>query len=336
MEDGQEGAMRRWLLTGGAILAVVLVSLTVVLTRGAGAVAGSRSEEHEHEAIVVRGVTSCGVERWFVKTGMDRDASKVNIKTATGTNIGHLRSLPSPGDTLPLKNRVKPVESTVWQVSGTLLRIKQEGDSDYHLVVADSGGRSMIMEAPAPQCVGKTSPFLASITYVRRVLQERFHPTSSWLRPNTPVVIKGVGFFDFLHGQSGVAPNGIELHPVLSIRFGVGTSAPPPAPPTATAARGGAIHVSARVSDATPKRYSKVTVSGTVTAGGKPVSGVAMQATWHFKTGTGVCTGRSNARGEASCSRFVGRATVGYRVVVEVAFTVAGKSYTTETGFVPQ
>jgi hypothetical protein len=27
--------------------------------------------------------------------------------------------------------------------------------------------------------------------------------------------ITGVGFFDLLHGQTGVAPNGIELHPVL-------------------------------------------------------------------------------------------------------------------------
>ena len=28
----------------------------------------------------------------------------------------------------------------------------------------------------------------------------------------------GVAFFDFLHGQTGVAPNGIELHPVLAFR----------------------------------------------------------------------------------------------------------------------
>jgi hypothetical protein len=27
--------------------------------------------------------------------------------------------------------------------------------------------------------------------------------------------ITGVGFFDFDHGQTGVAPNAIELHPVL-------------------------------------------------------------------------------------------------------------------------
>jgi hypothetical protein len=27
--------------------------------------------------------------------------------------------------------------------------------------------------------------------------------------------VTGVGFFDAMHGQAGVAPNGIELHPVL-------------------------------------------------------------------------------------------------------------------------
>jgi len=27
--------------------------------------------------------------------------------------------------------------------------------------------------------------------------------------------VTGVGFFDFWHGQRGVAPNAIELHPVL-------------------------------------------------------------------------------------------------------------------------
>jgi hypothetical protein len=30
--------------------------------------------------------------------------------------------------------------------------------------------------------------------------------------------ITGVAFFDFKHGQTGVAPNAIELHPVLKFR----------------------------------------------------------------------------------------------------------------------
>ncbi len=37
-----------------------------------------------------------------------------------------------------------------------------------------------------------------------------------------PVTVTGVGFFDFLHGQTGVAPNGIELHAVLDVQFGTG------------------------------------------------------------------------------------------------------------------
>lgn len=38
--------------------------------------------------------------------------------------------------------------------------------------------------------------------------------------PQTPVTITGVGFFDRVHDQTGVAmKNGIELHPVLAIEF---------------------------------------------------------------------------------------------------------------------
>src|SRR5439155_9710638 len=40
--------------------------------------------------------------------------------------------------------------------------------------------------------------------------------------------LSGVGFFDFLHGQTGVAPNGIELHPVVGFTPQSGGAAPPP------------------------------------------------------------------------------------------------------------
>jgi hypothetical protein len=30
--------------------------------------------------------------------------------------------------------------------------------------------------------------------------------------------VSGVAFFDFFHGQTGVASNAIELHPVLAFR----------------------------------------------------------------------------------------------------------------------
>jgi hypothetical protein len=40
-----------------------------------------------------------------------------------------------------------------------------------------------------------------------------------------------VAFFDYFHGQTGVAPNAIELHPILAYTCLSGGSAPPPRPP---------------------------------------------------------------------------------------------------------
>jgi hypothetical protein len=38
--------------------------------------------------------------------------------------------------------------------------------------------------------------------------------------PATPATVTGVGFFDKVHGQTGVSQsNGIELHPILKIEF---------------------------------------------------------------------------------------------------------------------
>jgi len=190
--------------------------------------------------------TGCGVERWSVKVGMDPDARLVDQRTAVPTNIVQLRALPAPASP-PLNRRVRPVETTVWSVDAVLVRYKQEDDSDYHLVLADTGGRTMIVEIPSPACVGPSSPFLPAMRAVRTTFTAAFHPTIAFQRVNVSVHVTGVGFFDFKHGQSGVAPNAIELHPILSIRWsnggtpptGVGTPGPvteTPRPTTGTPA----------------------------------------------------------------------------------------------------
>jgi hypothetical protein len=43
-------------------------------------------------------------------------------------------------------------------------------------------------------------------------------PRSGFAHLSGQATITGVGFFDGIHGQVGVAINGIELHPLLSIR----------------------------------------------------------------------------------------------------------------------
>jgi hypothetical protein len=218
----------RWLV-GLVTMTVLAVVLAFALPAHPGS-AGSLDQEAEHEQTVKIGVTSCGVERWSIKTGTDAGARSINQKALVPANVFHLRTLPAPFSP-PVTRRVRPVETTVYSVSAILLRYKYETDSDIHLVIADKGGRTMIAEMPAPQCVGSSSPFLPSIRYVRSKFTSQFHPSSSWHRVNTPIQIAGVGFFDFKHGQSGVAPNAIELHPVLRFSTGTGSAAPPPAPP---------------------------------------------------------------------------------------------------------
>lgn len=259
---------------------IASVALAFALPAHEGA-AGSLDQEQEREQSVKIGVTQCGVERWSIKTGTDKQAKAVNLKSVVPSNIIKMRSLPAPANP-PVTSRVKPVETTVYSVSAILLRYKYEVDSDVHLVIADTGGRTMIAEMPAPQCVGSSSPFLPSIKYVRSKFTSEFHPSNVWHRVHTPVQIAGVGFFDFKHGQSGVAPNAIELHPVL--RFGTGSAPPPPGPPASTpqptSKPSGSFSVAATVSP------NPVRSGSTATLTAKSTVGASCSATVTYSTGS--------------------------------------------------
>jgi hypothetical protein len=106
----------------------------------------------------------------------------------------------------------------VWRVHAILREYKAEADSDNHLVL-DADGKTMIAEIPAPACVSG-GPFAAGITHARKQFDAVFAPGGFWQPAGVPVAVTGVGFFDALHGQTGVAGNGIELHPVLDIQIG--------------------------------------------------------------------------------------------------------------------
>ncbi len=169
-------------------------------------------------------LAQCGVERWSVKTGTDADVSKVNLNAPTNTTITAMRAFTAPNP-IPANNRITGPETTLWVINATLTLFKLESDSDYHLVIQDASGNTMITEIPSPSCVGAGSPFLPGITNARAEFDGRFNATTSFQTANIPVKITGVGMFDFLHGQTGVAPNGIELHAVLDIVFNPGTAA---------------------------------------------------------------------------------------------------------------
>ncbi len=169
---------------------------------------------------------TCGVERWSVKTGTDADAGAIDLSTHVPTTVSALRSLPKPA-TLPSNNRISPTETTVYSITAMVTVYKLETDSDYHIVIADTSGNTMITEIADPACVGPGSPLASGIQNARSEFDAQLSATTSFKTANIPATVTGVGFFDFLHGQTGVAPNGIELHPLLDISF---TASPTPTP----------------------------------------------------------------------------------------------------------
>lgn len=166
----------------------------------------------------VRASAQCGVERWSVKTGTDPDAGLINLSSPTATTIASLSGIAAP-NTLPDNQRVQPTESTLWVLNATLTKFVLAYDSDYHMVLTDAAGRTMIAEIPSPNCVGPGSPLAAGIAHARAQFDAMFTATTAFQTVNIPVQITGVGFFDYLEGQEGLAPNGIELHPIIDILF---------------------------------------------------------------------------------------------------------------------
>jgi hypothetical protein len=165
----------------------------------------------------------CGTERWQVKTlsDPDRDCVSLNVVDAT---VEQLAALPEP-TRRPSAGRLRPVECTVYRVEAFLggwdRFMKLENDGDYHLVLFGKTNQrvSIIAEIPSPECDGACRSGFAEQFIAGRAALE-----AGVARPNpgdlSPVVrVIGVGFFDYLHHQTGVAPNGFELHPVLSIEF---------------------------------------------------------------------------------------------------------------------
>jgi hypothetical protein len=247
-----------------------------------------------------------GVERWDAKVGGGGSAADVQ-KLIVDTSVRELGGLPRPQVLMPDTaahddyddKRVAPVEDTVWRVSVNVIALRLEADGDYHLVLQDESGATMVAEVPNPDSasnppfVPADSPFFDDIDAARKAVDAQFkaavgakafvptpaaaeqpptsapgqQPQAAQLEPEpprlvlvptetfqysktgpnlgpaaqepsqkidlsagpdaefamridaTPAVVIGVGFFDRSHGQTGNAPNILELHPVLGITF---------------------------------------------------------------------------------------------------------------------
>lgn len=95
-------------------------------------------------------------------------------------------------------------ERNVFTVTAAVTLVRAEDDGDLHLVLR-SGREQMSAEAPEAICTSR-----ASLRYRRAMVVAR-----GLLRLCARACVTGVAFFDFDHGQTGVAPNAVDLHPIL-------------------------------------------------------------------------------------------------------------------------
>lgn len=160
---------------------------------------------------------SCGEERAAVKLGLDADAPRVAVLPAEVT-IAELVALSRPR---AAATRRAGAELQVYRVHATVVAYKAEDDGDLHVVIADDDGRHMIVELPAERCAAH-SAWHEQVVAARRAAEVRLHPAAKVRRARIPVIVEGVGFFDKLHRQLGVASNAVELHPVTRIEFADG------------------------------------------------------------------------------------------------------------------
>jgi hypothetical protein len=168
---------------------------------------------------------ACGTERWAVKTLRDRAVGTID-RTAKSATVSELGQLTAPSQSNLIhsgQKRFGPVELTTYRIDAVLLGYRHEADEDLHLVLAnpDNPHDTMIAEIPATDCVGNQALGVAP-QKMRDELIGRFGAPgvhTKRLAHPVRVTIRGIGFFDIKHStpQDGVAPNGIELHPVLGL-----------------------------------------------------------------------------------------------------------------------
>lgn len=166
---------------------------------------------------------ACGKERWAVKTLTDPIGERIAAQSSVASHVAELVAAAPPTRKIlqAATARRFPQERIVYRVSVLVTGNKQEADSDFHIVLADPSDvkTTLIAEIPSGACVSpKRAKFFNDLR--AQFAKDFGKPAQGKLRKLAQPVaacVTGVGFFDFLHGQDGVAPNGFELHPVLSI-----------------------------------------------------------------------------------------------------------------------
>lgn len=158
----------------------------------------------------------CGENRAKIKTCSDLDAYKIDTVSKNAT-IKKLTAI-TPPNKIGNNMARTGIEFKTYKIKAKITYWKIEDDGDYHIVLQDllDTTLTMVVEIPDPNCESvKNGRFYNKICAARKMFDSMKMPKNR-VRYGT-YKVSGVAFFDKVHGQKGVAINGVELHPVLEI-----------------------------------------------------------------------------------------------------------------------
>jgi|ERR1700757_678187 len=176
----------------------------------------NREKEEDEEGEVEQ--TMCGgTERWSQKVLVDNLVSTINF-TPISTTVNNLINIvtPTPSTTMP---RQPGIEDKSYTFTCNVTVKKAETDNDYHLVLSD-GTHTLIGEIPDPVCsAAASSNYVPQYTAARNFVDTYIGSGTYSSVHIAAVQVYGVAFVDPPHGQTGAAPNNLEIHPILRINF---------------------------------------------------------------------------------------------------------------------
>lgn len=161
---------------------------------------------------------TCGVQRWSVKVMTDPDTTLINFNNIVPSTISEQKSFPAPTNINSDPPRLSN-ETTVYQIDCYLIFFKSETDQDIHCGIMSLNMQdTMVAEICDYTCPGiaNTSRY-QKLKTLRDWFVSTYHPSGSFQTTFVKIRLTGVGFFDSLHGQRGMARNGREIHSILSM-----------------------------------------------------------------------------------------------------------------------
>lgn len=174
------------------------------------------------------------IQRWAVRTASDPEAQSIDTAPKSVTleeliDFKRPRELPLSGLSGERGNHRYPsVETSVYVLEARLIAYRLIMSGDFRLILEGGAGKTMLAAIPKddPEHVSPDSPFSQQIAAARAAFRRHFNvrrsneeQQSGWVAVDARVRVTGVGYFADLHRQKGVAPNGIEIHPVVGIEF---------------------------------------------------------------------------------------------------------------------